>query len=191
MKNDTNKCLIYTKSDNQQKSCRTAYEYDKCRCINCKTWKSLKSANYYKNNDSVIKDNSKKWYISNIEKATIASKKWQSNNLDKVKESKNKWAQNNMDKIRAKNRRRRATKLNNGFEIYSELDVLSIYGTTCYLCNEPVDLNASRKSGKPGWEKGLHIEHVVDLALGGPDTLDNVRPAHGICNLTKKPRQMV
>jgi len=31
----------------------------------------------------------------------------------------------------------------------------------------------------------LHIDHLVPLAKGGSDTLENVRPAHGICNLRK------
>jgi 5-methylcytosine-specific restriction endonuclease McrA len=31
------------------------------------------------------------------------------------------------------------------------------------------------------------MEHVIDLAIGGPDSLENVKPAHGLCNL-KKPK---
>ena len=37
-------------------------------------------------------------------------------------------------------------------------------------------------------ESGLHIEHFIDIALGGPDTLENVRPSHAWCNLTKAPK---
>lgn len=95
------------------------------------------------------------------------------------------------DKIREYTRKRRAQKLNNGFEKYTEAEVLGLYGTDCYLCNAPIDMSASRRCGDSGWEKGLHIEHVIDIALGGPDTLVNVRPAHAICNLKKKPREMV
>jgi hypothetical protein len=95
------------------------------------------------------------------------------------------------DKVRETSRKRRASKRNNGFEKYTETQVLELYGTTCYLCNTPIDMSASRRCGDPGWEKGLHIEHVIDIALGGPDTLQNVRPSHGLCNLTKKPREMV
>ncbi len=88
-------------------------------------------------------------------------------------------------------RRRRAKKLENGIEYYTEKQVLETYGTTCYLCKKPIDMEAPRTTWSKGWEFGLHIEHVFDIALGGPDTLENVRPSHGICNLTKKPRQMV
>jgi 5-methylcytosine-specific restriction endonuclease McrA len=53
------------------------------------------------------------------------------------------------------------------------------------LCNTAVDLNAPRKSGIPGWEKGLHIDHFIPVSKGGPDTLNNVRPTHGLCNIRK------
>lgn len=88
-------------------------------------------------------------------------------------------------------RRRRAKKLENGIEYYTEKQVLDTYGTSCYLCKKPIDMGAPRTTWSKGWEFGLHIEHVFDIALGGPDTLENVRPAHGICNLKKKPRKMV
>ena len=95
------------------------------------------------------------------------------------------------EKVRESSRRRRAQKLNNGSEKYTELEVLEKYGLECYLCNTSIDLLATRKVGSEGWERGLHIEHYVDIALGGPDTLQNVRGAHAICNLKKKPRGMV
>jgi hypothetical protein len=88
-------------------------------------------------------------------------------------------------------RRRRAKRLNNGFEFYTEKEVLDTYGTNCYLCKKPIDMNAPRTTWTEGWQYGLHIEHVFDIALGGPDTLKNVRPSHGICNLKKKPKEMV
>lgn len=92
---------------------------------------------------------------------------------------------------RGAKRRRRARKLQNGIEYYTEEQVLEKYGTICYLCNKPIDMNAPRTTWTDGWENGLHIEHVIDIALGGYDTLENVRPSHGLCNLTKKPVKMV
>ena len=59
------------------------------------------------------------------------------------------------------------------------------------MCKIEINMNAPRLVGQPGWEQGLHIEHYIDIALGGPDTLENVRPSHAICNLTKNPRGMV
>ena len=113
----------------------------------------------------------------------------------KRKEYNDRYKSKNPEKIkqmwREKDRRRRANIKQNGFERYTEVEVLKKYGTICYLCNIEIDMDATRLIGKMGWENSLHIEHVVDIAKGGPDTLENVRPSHAVCNLTKKPREMV
>jgi hypothetical protein len=45
--------------------------------------------------------------------------------------------------------------------------VFGTYGSTCWLC------------GHPGADT---VDHVKPRAMGGTDTLDNLRPAHGFCN---------
>ena len=60
-----------------------------------------------------------------------------------------------------------------------------MYGSDCHICLNPIDLLAPRQPGIKGWEYGLHIDHVIPLSKGGPDTLGNVRPAHGSCNVKK------
>jgi 5-methylcytosine-specific restriction endonuclease McrA len=91
----------------------------------------------------------------------------------------------NLDKVRArersKNRSRRSKITNN----YNELQVIALHGGNCYLCGLGIDFMAPRKCGVEGWEQGLHIDHLVPLAKGGSDTLENVRPTHGLCNLRK------
>lgn len=82
-------------------------------------------------------------------------------------------------------RRTRARSLGVEYGYYTTQDVLDLYGTKCHICNEDIDLNASRKCGDTGWEKGLHIDHVYPLSRGGADTLENVRPSHGRCNIIK------
>ncbi|MFL0579168.1 HNH endonuclease [Dietzia sp. 179-F 9C3 NHS] len=47
---------------------------------------------------------------------------------------------------------------------------LATHGDTCHLC------------GAPG---ATTADHVVPRALGGPDTLDNLRPAHAACNSSR------
>lgn len=64
-------------------------------------------------------------------------------------------------------------------------DIISKYGTLCHICNEEIDMSAPRKVGIDGWEKGFHREHVISLSKGGENTLENCRPSHGICNMTK------
>lgn len=81
------------------------------------------------------------------------------------------------------NRRFRRNSSEPGY--YSDEDVLRLYGTDCHICGEPIDLQADRRTGYPGWERSLHIDHVFPLSKGGTDTLDNVKPAHGRCNIIK------
>ena len=132
-----------------------------------------------------------KYYLKNKERILRVNKKYRENNKDKEKQRHQRWGKENGEKRRAAWRRREASRKGNIVEKYSESEVLIKYGTDCYLCLKPINLKAPRKCGLPGWENGLHIEHVIDIALGGPDTLANVRPSHAICNLTKKPREMV
>ena len=82
---------------------------------------------------------------------------------------------------RSKNRRRRSSITSD----YNELQVIATYGINCYLCGLGIDFMAPRKCGSPGWEHGLHIDHLVPVSRGGSDTLENVRPTHGLCNLVK------
>ena len=120
------------------------------------------------------KERSRNWQIANPEKIKAYKQKWESENRLKLRPQKAKAA-----------RKRRAKEYNNGYENYTEQQVIELYGVTCYLCDEQVDLEASRQSGAQGWETGLHIDHLVPVSKGGPDTLENVRPTHGKCNLRK------
>jgi 5-methylcytosine-specific restriction endonuclease McrA len=87
-------------------------------------------------------------------------------------------------------RNRRARKKSVESDKYLESDILHIYGIECHICQETIDLSAPKKVGTTGWEKGLHLDHVIPLSKGGSDTVDNVRPAHGICNVRKSHRDL-
>jgi 5-methylcytosine-specific restriction endonuclease McrA len=101
----------------------------------------------------------------------------------KYKEAEKRWKKANPDKAyRNKNKRR----LKGGkHKSYTRHQIIKRDGHICYLCNRPVDLNANPVQGQPGWELYPHIEHVIPLAKGGDDTLDNVKLAHAICNINK------
>jgi 5-methylcytosine-specific restriction endonuclease McrA len=88
-------------------------------------------------------------------------------------------------RFRTPNARRHFRRNNTNPGNYSDKDVLETYGLDCHICQIPIDLSAPRQVGKQGWEKGLHIDHVYPLSRGGLDTLENVRPAHGKCNIIK------
>ena len=85
--------------------------------------------------------------------------------------------------------RRRARLKGSITKPYNLAQIFITYGYACYLCNKPIDMSAPRQCGKPYWELGLHIDHVIDIQYGGNDTLENVRPTHAICNLRKNAKE--
>ena len=108
------------------------------------------------------------------------------NNKKKKQEYYYKNLEHSREKTKRKSHRRRARKHSAKITPYSVKDVLSLYGVNCHICNKPIDLNAPKTVGKGlGWENGLHIDHLIPLSKGGSDTLENVRPAHGLCNVSK------
>lgn len=140
---------------------------------------------YYEENKDYLYQKTVQWKLDNPEKVKEYRQDWSANNKIKELESKRNWEKRNPEYVNAKNRRRRAIKKGSTHVPYTEAQVLELYGANCYLCNSPIDLVASRKGVKPGWEFGLHIDHVVPIISGGPDRLENVRPTHAICNLRK------
>jgi 5-methylcytosine-specific restriction endonuclease McrA len=131
-------------------------------------------AHYYKNKDKLNEQRRAKWpelYKSKIEYHREKGKKYRAENPDK---------------INAIARRKRARKKANGWEKYTEAQVLELYGAVCHICCEAIDLTLPRRIGVEGWEKGLQIDHVIPISKGGPDTLANVKPSHGKCNQNKR-----
>jgi len=58
--------------------------------------------------------------------------------------------------------------------------VLTLWGWTCYLCGHAIE--SSLSGSHP---RGLTLDHMTPLAIGGPDTVENLRPAHRQCNEEK------
>lgn len=130
--------------------------------------------------------------LRNLEKELQRNKRYSEENAERLREYRRQWRTENdhklvpnLAKARENARRRRAARRNNGYEIYTEDEVLSLYGTSCWLCGVEIDLDAPRRAGIPGWEFGLQVDHVILISKGGPDTLENVRPSHGYCNVTR------
>ena len=154
-------------------------------CEPCYEAKRVYNRAQYKKHSTKIIESTERYRKANLDKQQKWSAKYRANNLEKVRETNRKYANSMPEKRRQRERKRRALKFKNGHVPYTESQALELYGKTCHLCNLPIDLTATRQPGKPGWERGLHIDHVVPLANGGPDIIENVRPAHGLCNLRK------
>lgn len=102
---------------------------------------------------------------------------------DQINSFRRSWRDRTPNAHRGRMRRAKA----NGGELgyYSDEQVLELYGTNCHICEESIDFDAPRQCGKDGWEKGFHVDHVIPLSRGGADTIENVRPSHGQCNIIK------
>jgi 5-methylcytosine-specific restriction endonuclease McrA len=113
-------------------------------------------------------------------------KKTREHRLKKQKANYQKNLEHKRELTKRKGHRRRARLRGSKVEPYVIAQVLEAYGTDCHICKEPIDMKAPRSVGKEkGWEKGLHIDHLIPISQGGSDTLENVRPAHGLCNVSK------
>lgn len=155
-------------------------------CQPCRKARNLYRSTYYKNNPEKKRLMDVRYLESHPGQRNTYDQKYRNNNRNKTRAASLKWLKEHPEENRTASRKRRASKLQNGWERYTGPQVLALYGANCYLCLKPIDLEAPRAIGKKeGWELGLHIEHVVPIIAGGPDTLKNVRPAHAICNIKK------
>jgi len=127
--------------------------------------------------------------IKNLEKIKAIDKKRRDLKpglrLELNRKYREKYRERVREQTRKDNRKRRVSILNNIHSPYTELQVIELYGEICHICNEKIDMTASRWVGRGNWQYGLHIDHLISISKGGSDTLDNVRPAHGLCNLQK------
>mgnify|MGYP003633117607 FL=1 len=151
----------------------------------CKTCSNKQSAEYKQNNKEKVLERNKEYYQNNKEQIKEYYKEYYQDNKEQINEQQKEYKQNNPHKRREQNRKRRALKQRNIHKPYTEDQVLKLYGKDCHICKKPVSLSANRSPGAPGWEQGLHLDHVIPLSKGGADTLENVKPAHGLCNMQK------
>jgi len=141
-----------------------------------------RSRRWRKSHPKRKKEQAQKWLDKNPEYYSDYYK----DNAEHVKERVKIYNLNNPSMKRESDRRRRVKKYKTRGEIYTEKEVIELWGTNCYICSQPIDFNVSGRPGyKEGWENGLNVDHVIPFIAGGTDTLDNVRPTHAICNLKK------
>jgi 5-methylcytosine-specific restriction endonuclease McrA len=168
------------------------------RCTKCGEFKSL--SDFYSNSSvksglrpeciECHKKYSKQYRENNKEQETDRAKKYREHNPEKVKALFKRYREQNKDKRSGWNKKRRALKLGNSHIPYTLEDIFKEYGFNCFICGKAIDLSAPRQPGKNGWELGLHIDHLISLKNGGADSLQNVRPTHGKCNLKKGSRNV-
>lgn len=135
-------------------------------------------------------ENTARYRSKNRESLKQAARtRYQENREEEARKARERRARNpepHREAVRKSSRRRRAIKRGVESSPYLESEVLDLYGTDCHLCQLPIDLTAPRHASKgKNWEFGLHVDHLIPLSKGGVDSLDNVRPAHAVCNQRK------
>lgn len=123
--------------------------------------------------------------LSNPEYHRKMDKAWRDKNRDKARETERRYRKRNPDVQRRKERTKRARQRDVLSVPYLTRDVLDLWGTDCHICNLSIDMRVTRRCGEPGWEEGLHLDHVIPLSKGGPNIISNVKPSHARCNLEK------
>lgn len=143
---------------------------------------------YHQKNKEVRNAGRKQRYNSNWEYYYQWRKDYYLKTAEKQKQSSKDWRKNNPEKFMIQQRRRRAKEQSVPSEPYTWMEIIQIHGDNCWLCGQVIDLEAPRKPGQPGWENGLHLDHVIPILINGPDLKWNVQPTHGLCNLGRKKR---
>jgi 5-methylcytosine-specific restriction endonuclease McrA len=140
-------------------------------CIGC-TKKVINK--WYEKNKHKQREVSRQWHHNNKQRASETSRQWYENNKEYWKKRARQWAKDNPEKRREHHAKRRAIKKGAAVgEPFTAQDVLDKWGTDCHICKKPID--------PLDW----HMDHVVALVNGGEHSLDNVKPSHPKCNLSK------
>lgn len=172
----------------------------------CKTCRIEDNNEYKRNNPDKLRESNRKYNDTHREQRAIADKKKPSRQpayrtayradyylktSERQKESSRQWRRDNPEKYKDQWRKSRARIETVYSEPYTESEVLALHGTKCWLCQDEIDLKANRLIGADGWEKSLHLDHVIPITVKGPDVLWNVQPTHGLCNLSRPKKGII
>ncbi len=149
-------------------------------------WKAA-SKKYYQGHKEKYCENSRSYYQNHKEIAAARSREWYEQNKEKVREYYREYVEKNKKTLAQKRlnyfkknphlygRYRYKRKLREkAFQIpYTDKEMFRRWGYVCGVCGGPID------------EKDFHRDHVIPLSKGGHDTIENVRPCHPACNLSK------
>lgn len=118
------------------------------------------------------------WYESHRDDVIVRVAQWKRENPSATRAMKRQSRARHADTYRQTVRRRRAMIARVEQVPYTESEVYALHGWRCYLCGDPLDVNATGTALPT-------FDHVIPISRGGADSLDNVRPCHQGCNSRK------
>lgn len=137
-----------------------------------------KRRQYRQANRERQREHVRRYITTHSEKLREARRLYQERNKDKKREANRRWRRNNPDKALQKDHRRRA-RLHDapGRFTLKEWEALKCaYGHICLACKQP----------EPAIK--LVPDHVIPIARGGANTIDNIQPLCDVCNKRKGAR---
>ena len=120
------------------------------------------------------------WAEKNRDKLRATSTAWNAAHREEAKAATRAWVALNKDAVRVNAQNRRARKLGNGGTLSKGLrpKLMELQKGLCACCKQP--LGASP-----------HLDHIMPLALGGPNTDDNIQLLRASCNASKHDRHPI
>ena len=161
------------------------YRRGETACSDCKLAHREYGIEWRAKNPEIVKEMGKRDRNKRRKAMNEYGSKWRKANPEKMKEIYKKARLKNPEKNAQNARIRRARKRNSLCIPYTVDEVLTKYGSNCHICSKPIDLQAPKRVGRGEWQMGLHIDHLIPISHNGADTLENVRPSHAICNMTR------
>ena len=175
-----------SKKDGLGSVCKT------CHAAKAKTWRQAnpeeqlrRSREQFAKSRDRENERRKKRYWDNRDSEIQQRRNNYAANAERYREQSRQWRRNNKDLVDVQWRSARARRAAVRTSKYTVQDVLNKWGTDCHICKRPIDLQAPRWTGAEGWRESLHLDHVIRIRDGGEDTLENVKPSHGECNIRK------
>jgi hypothetical protein len=169
-------------------------------CVACTRVRGAKRAprveyrtKYYADNGEIVRAKARISYIVNHDREMERAARWRTEHGDRARAATARWqaahpnerraykVQYQADKPemhRADSQRRRARKRGATIGPVDEAQVF--VSGICYLCRLPIDMNL--KYPDP---MSKSVDHIEPLARGGTHTMDNLAPAHWLCNVRK------
>jgi hypothetical protein len=148
----------------------------------CKECRKSYQADYRKDNPEKIKQASVDYYASHKEERSKYYKQWRTENAEYKAMSDLNYRHSHPEKMKVQrkieNAKRRARIVNalGRFTSKEWNELKSKYGNKCLKC------------GKEEPEVKITPDHVIPLALGGTNTIDNIQPLCWGCNAAKQAR---
>jgi 5-methylcytosine-specific restriction endonuclease McrA len=145
------------------------YATGRCkRCLteNTKAWRLA--------NTEQVKATKKTYYLANSEFLKASFKAWRLANNERSNAYSAAFAKANPQQTRINNQNYKARALKNGGVLSKGLiaKLFALQDGKCACCDQPLGSN-------------YHLDHIMPIALGGPNTDDNIQLLLARCNLQK------